>query len=473
MERKIDTNEKLSFRESMAYAIGGGGINLLSTSILGVILVYYTYVVGVSAGVAATVLGVSRIFDGVSDIIMGSIIDKTKSKYGKARPWFIRMLIPMLVSVLASFCVPSTWGVTAQAIYMFITYNLACTVCGTALSVAYSALNGFMTFNQVSRGLNGALIMIMNVVTNMMFSSFYLRLARFFGNGELYTQKGWSLTILIYALIYIPMMLICFFGTKERVTMAEWDEDKAEETQQEVQCPSSAKEVSMIETVKILLKNKYWLITLFVGLFLNFSMNIAGSCLVYFADYVMGDIDLQAILNLAQYLGLLIGIFVAMPIMVKHGKRFPIVIGTTMGIVATIPMILTTDSTIYMICMALKGLGMGISFAPMGSFVHDAITFGIWKTRVNCTGIGSSAVSMAMKIASGLSTFVLGVLLEVSGFVSGGGAQPASAVSMISVIFIWFPMIIGIIVVVLMIPYDLDKKYEAITKDLAEGKYAD
>lgn len=470
MESKVNVSEKVKFKENLAYAIGGGGINLMATSILGTILVYYTYVVGVSAGVAASVLGLSRVFDGISDVIMGRIVDKTHSKYGKAKPWFIRMLFPMMISVVACFCVPKGWGTMAQAIYMFVTYNLACTVCGTALGVANGALNGFMTLDQASRGLNGAISMITNTITNMVFAALYLKMALFFGNGEQYSPRGWTITILIFSVAYIPLMLISFFGTKERVTLAEMQQPVVEDKKTN---NSAVKELSTVESFKTLIKNKYWLITLLVGFMIYFSMSLSSAVLVYFSDYVLGDINLQASLNIFNNIGVLAGVVIAIPIMNKAGKRLPIVAGMFIAIIATVPMLFSRNVTVCIACMAAKGVGMGITVSPMGSFVHDALTYGIWKYKINCTGIGSSAITMATKIGAGLSSFAIGVLLEIGGFISGGGAQPASAITMINAMFLWIPIVLSALIILAMVPYNLDKKYEAITSDLAQGKYAE
>lgn len=453
-------NERVKFRENLAYALGGGSINFITVATTSALLVYYTYVVGISAGVAAGVMGASRIFDGISDIIMGRIVDRTHSKYGKARPWLIRMMIPMSISIVACFWVPKSWGTMAQAIYMFITYNLATTVCGTALGVANGALNGFMTLEAKSRGTNGALTMLANTVSNMIFAATYLRLANFFGGGEQYSQRGWTLTLIVYAIAYIPFMLIAFLGTKERVNMEEQGETQTIEEKKE--------EVSALESLKMLVKNKYWIIALITGFLIYFVMVISGTVMVYFCDYILGDVNLQASLNNVYNLASLIGILISMPFMGKVGKRIPIVGGMLAYAVGSIIPIFNLNFTTCMVTMAIRGLGVGISVAPMGSFVHDALTYGIWKYNVNCTGIGSSAITMASKVGQALSTVIAGALLEIGGFVAGATIQGASALNMINVMFIWLPIAFSIVIILVMIPYDLDKKYPQIVKELDE-----
>ncbi len=126
---------KLSFFERVAYGIGDYAGNLVYSSISAFLLVYYISVLGVDAGVAASIMAVSKIFDGVSDLIMGRIVDKTKSKWGKARPWILRMSIPLAVCTVLMFSVPASLAGSAQVAYMFLTYNLVSTIFYTGLNV--------------------------------------------------------------------------------------------------------------------------------------------------------------------------------------------------------------------------------------------------------------------------------------------------------------------------------------------------
>lgn len=118
---------KLTFKqilERFSYGCGDFGCNIIYTAMSAFLLFYYTDYAGVSALAVGTIMMVSRIFDGISDIIMGVIVDRTKSKFGKARPWILRMCIPFTVCGVLLFSVPASWGQTAKLVYIFVTYNL-------------------------------------------------------------------------------------------------------------------------------------------------------------------------------------------------------------------------------------------------------------------------------------------------------------------------------------------------------------
>jgi GPH family glycoside/pentoside/hexuronide:cation symporter len=142
MDMSIDA--KIGLKERLAYTLGGGGVNM-SLAVLGLLLTYYTMVLKIPAGTATMVIGISKLLDGLSDLVMGWIVDHTHTKNGKAKPWLFRMAFPTAIAVIAAFMVPTSWSTPAQVVYMFVTYNLSTTICVTAIAVPFSSLNGYMT----------------------------------------------------------------------------------------------------------------------------------------------------------------------------------------------------------------------------------------------------------------------------------------------------------------------------------------
>ena len=150
----MESKSKLTFSkvvERFSYGCGDFGCNIIYTAMSAFLLFYYTDYAKVSALAVGTIMMVSRIFDGISDIIMGVIVDRTKSRFGKARPWLLRMCIPFAISGILLFSVPTSWAATPKLVYVFITYNLVSTVIYTAINVPYSALNALMTQDPYER----------------------------------------------------------------------------------------------------------------------------------------------------------------------------------------------------------------------------------------------------------------------------------------------------------------------------------
>ena len=134
----MENKSRLTFAkiaERFSYGCGDFGCNIIYTAMSAFLMLYYTDYAGVSSLAVGTIMMVSRVFDGVSDIVMGVIVDRTKSKYGKARPWLLRMCIPFAVSGVLLFSVPVSWAQTPKLVYVFITYNLVSSVIYTAINV--------------------------------------------------------------------------------------------------------------------------------------------------------------------------------------------------------------------------------------------------------------------------------------------------------------------------------------------------
>ena len=164
-KRDLSPDAKIRFGEHLAYGISGGvatnAVNLFYRGISADFL-YGNH--ACKSGVAASVIGVSKILDGLSDLVAGRVINKTHHKLGKARIWLLRMIPATIVCLFLMYLMPASLTGFAQILYMFVTYNLVSTVCYTLTFVAFSSLNGLMTMNQASRGLNGGINMVGNAL---------------------------------------------------------------------------------------------------------------------------------------------------------------------------------------------------------------------------------------------------------------------------------------------------------------------
>lgn len=199
----MNPNARLSFLERFAYGIGDYAGNLVYSAISAFLLVYYTNVVGASAAAAASIIAISKIFDGISDLVMGYIIDHTHSKWGKARPWIARLCVPLAVCTVLMFTVPASFVGKTQLAYMFLTYNLVSTIFYTGINVPYATLNGLMTTNQYERGLLGNFRNLLATAGTMTINTVVLKMTAAFGGGDVYSQKGWTLTFIVLMIVFV------------------------------------------------------------------------------------------------------------------------------------------------------------------------------------------------------------------------------------------------------------------------------
>ena len=457
----LDPNAKLGMLERIAYGMGDFGGNLIYTAISSFLLVYYVSVVGIPSASAGSILAISRIFDGVSDLIMGRIVDKSNSKRGKALPWLVRMSIPMGICSVAMFSIPANLGMSAKVIYAFITYNLVSTVFYTGYNVPYATLQGLMTTDSYERGLLGNFRMMLATAGTLLVNNVFTRIAQSVnGGGEevLYAyQRGWTVAAVIMAVGFIAVSFIPFTLCKERVVQNAGDGD--------------AQGPSVMESLKSLVKNKYWVYEVIFLFVLYFMMSTMFGSQFYYVQYVVGDVNaFGTVSSIVQIFQIALMLIAAPFIMKKLGKRITALIGMGAAVVAYLLTALAgTNVPFLMAANAIKGAGFGLGAATMWGLLQDSITYGQWLTNVQAVGMGNAASSFTMKIGSGLGTAALGWILAAGNF--DAAPESASAAAALGWSYTWVPLIASVIGCVCLFLFDLDKKYDIIVKDLEDGKW--
>lgn len=448
----ITSSGKIGMGEKLAYASGDFANNLLFASMSAFLVFYYTDIVQVSAVAIGTIMLVSRLLDGVVDIIMGFIVDRTKSRFGKARPWLLRMSIPFGISAVLLFSVPEM-SENLQLIYIFITYNLV-NIIFTSIGVPYGVLNSLLTQDQYERSVINIVRMMFSLVASFGISFVTLPIVSALGGGA----SGWTKTYVVYGSIAVVLFLINFFFTKERVGTNLTEEQKANKA-----------DVPVMEGLKGLIKNKYWIILTVNGVLSGIGMAIGLGVNVYYAQYILGDPNLVGIISIAGGIPMLLGLFILAPFVKRFGKRNMYIAGLVITVFGGVLTLFNpTNATWIIITSIIKGIGVapgiGIGFA----MISDAVEYGEWKTGNRTEGLIFSAQSYGGKGGQGLGAALIGWILAWGGYAGGAAVQTASALMAIEVLYIYLPLAISVLQILLLIPYKLDKEYPAILKDLQE-----
>ncbi len=453
-----NTNVKLSFIERFGYGLGDYAGNLSYSAISAFLLVYYTNVVGASAAVAASIIAVSKIFDGITDLVMGHIVDHTRSKWGKARPWIARLAVPMAVSTVLMFSVPAGINERVQIVYMFLTYNLVSTIFFTGINVPYATMQGLMTTNQYERGLLGNFRMLLATAGTMTINTFVLKMTTFFGGGDPYSQFGWTITFVLLMIAFTAITFFTFYSCKERVV-------------QEVQEGTSLDLKDFVMGLKDLLINKYWVLMV-INLFMMYLMmsTFFGSG-VYFAQYNMGDAKYFAPIANALSMAQIITMFLTPFIMKKLSKQQLMILGSCISAVGFLLTGFSVEPNFIIFVSVLKGIGFGCSAATMFGLLQDAITYGEWYTGRGAAGMGNAASSFTFKIGSGVGTAILGWVLSAGGFNAANAVQTESALTSISMAFVWIPLAAIVVTIVSLAFFDLDKHYDRVVSELDAGRF--
>lgn len=460
--RNMSPDAALPLYEKLGYLSGATGVGIFQALFGTFMLVYYTNVAHINPGVAGTVIALSRIFDGVSDLIMGRLVDRTKSKYGKARPWFVRMIIPGFICTVLAFWQPGGLEGTLQLIYMFLTYNLAVTVCNTAIAVPEQSLISYATLNAKSRSSLGGMHMLgVNVIVALVVTSNFLKVSTAIGGGDPYTQKGFTSTIVVCMILYAVLSLICFFVMRERISNIGTGSDDGQ-----------SDNVPMPKVVKSLFTNKYWLICTAITILVYILMGATSGTTVYYAEHVAGNLDLQGSITSIYTLSMLAALVLTILLVIgRLGKRNTVILGSLIAAVGYFLPVITNTPAMLHVGAAIRGIGFGISSVPVGSILQDALTYGLWRDGFSAVGMGNAAASFGNKLGTALGTVILGWVLEFGGYVSEAASQTASAVSAITFMYAVFPAILCAGMFILAFIYDLDgEKYNKIEKDIKEGR---
>lgn len=456
---RSDTHDaQLGIFERSAYMSGNAGISFVNTIIAAFMLFYYTDVIHLNAATIGTIILVSRLFDGFTDIFFGFMIDYTHSKVGKSRVWILRSILPYFLSTILLFSVPTSASSLLQYIYVFITYNLCNAICLTALSVAYNSMLVNITSNAYEHGLLGVLAMIGASLGSVGVQTFFINLVNQFGG----TPKAWQLVGIIFATFGSVFSFLCFLFTKERV--------------KETEKPKISRAV-LKEDLLDLVKNKYWVLAVLICFFITLLNGLTGSLMMYYVKSLFVDTSFYAPLANVIALASLLALFLSVFLLKIFGKRNTMIIGLVLtgsaGIFQGFFSGRPADFQFILIMCGIRGFGAGMVMSGIYGVAADSVEYGEWKTGKNYSGVGLAGITFGTKVATGLSVALAGVLINFSGYSGTLKVQPAAVLSSINLYMNYLPVALCILLGICLAVYDLDKIYPKIQAELAERRQQD
>ncbi|MDO4269468.1 MAG: glycoside-pentoside-hexuronide (GPH):cation symporter [Eubacteriales bacterium] len=442
-------NVKTSIFEKVSYGMGDVACNVVFALTSGLVTYFYTNVMSISAAMVGMIMLFSRLFDGISDVAIGLIMDKVHSKHGRGRAWVLWMALPYGVSAVALFCLPANATMVAQGIYIFITYNLCTTIVYTALNLPYAAMAPLMTRNEQDLSRINLFRMAMSPIGNMIVSAATLPIINRMGGD----QAAWIKVTLIYSAVAILFLLWCFFGTKERVN---------------TQAAQEAEKLPIGVRFSALVHNKYFLLILFSSLFLAVYQTVNGTCATYYSQYILGNNEYYGVLNLAENIPQVAVIMILAPFIKKFGKRNLVLAGALLTLAAQLTLLFVPANPVYVaVVAALRGVGKAPLFGCVFTMMADVVNYGHWKTGVRVQALIFSAATVGQKFGGGITGSVIGNLMDASGF-TGLAEEIPSAVAMVQNLYIWGTIFAWAVIAALMFAYKLDKQYDGMMSEMAQ-----
>lgn len=453
----MDTiGKKLGLREKMAYGCGDAASNIIWASMGTFLMFYYTDVVNISAATIGVIFLIARVINAVVALATGWLIDNTHSRYGKARPWLLWFAVPFGLVTFAIFAVPDIAQIY-QYIYVFIAYNAMMSVY-SLINIPYGSMATMMTKDQYQRTLLNIFRQLFAQIASLMVTAGTLPLVSILSmyTGE---RRAWSVVYGMFGIIATVLFFLCFAGCRERIHEGE------EET---------TERIGILEGAKAVLQNKYWHMLMIVSICINIFFQAISTVNTYYSKAVLHNSSMVSILNTAYIVPAIVTFFGVHLVVKRYGKGLTTMFGWIIICVSYVILLpFTENSTVLIITAAMRGVGYCFLLAVSSAMVSDAVEYGEWKTHVRVEGLTFSMQGFVGTIAAGLVTAFIGWVLDYSrydGTLAFSDVQADSAVMAIKLLFIAMPFIVGVLNIILLRFYRLDKMYPQIISDLASRR---
>ncbi len=455
---------RLSLKEKIGYSAGDAASNLYFQIFVVFLPIFYTDVFGLPAAAMGTMFLVARIWDAITDPVMGMIADNTNSRWGKFRPYIITMALPLAVVGVLTFTTPG-YGVMGKLIYAYITYILLMMMY-TAVNVPYSALMAVMTPNSLERTEVSSFRFVAAFAGQVVVGAATLGLVAYLGRGN--EQAGWQMTMVVYGILAVLLFSVTFASTRERVL------------------PPKEQKSNIRQDLKELVKNRPWLLIAFATVFQLIYIVMRGSSTPYYFRYYVLD---QQIVLFGQTVNLTYAAFTSSFVTVGT-------IATLVGAILTKFFSKNIDKkNVYsgfliasaffscffyflqpgnVVLMFLLNILVSFFFGSVSvlqwAIYTDTADYGEWKSGRRATGLVMAASLFALKLGLTFGGAFVGWILGLFNFVPLT-IQTPETVTGIRLLMSFFPAVFGLAGGLIMLAYPLtNARMVSIEKDLTSRR---
>jgi len=437
----------ISVKEKIAYGLGDTASNIIFQTVMMFLLLFYTDVVGLSPAVVGTMFLAVRIFDAITDPLMGAIADKTKTRWGQFRPYLLWLALPFAIISILAFTTPNLSG-NDKLIYSFVTYTMLMIVY-TAINIPYCALGGVLTADAKERVTVQSYRFVFGMLGGVIVAGLTMPMVEYFGEGD--SAKGYQITMMIMSLMGLVMFLLCFLGTKERIP------------------PQNHDGLSFKDNVRSLWQNDQWRILCLASLFLLTGQVLRFTLAVYYVKYFLGREDLITSFMTLGVIASMIGCAVAQPLAKRVCKiKAYISLQTISAVICASSFFISSDQivlafTAFIAWKFFLDMATPLLWAKMA----DTIDYGHQKTGIRITGMVYSGVIFFIKMGVALGGAIAGWLLAFYSY-QPDVEQTEATKQGILLSFTLLPAIGSFVVAWIMKDYTLnDKELEGIQAQLS------
>lgn len=451
----------LKWYNKIGYGSGDIAGNVVYAFLSSFVMIYLTNTVGLDPGIVGTLIAVSKLLDGVTDVFFGSLIDKTHSKLGKARPWMLYGYIGCAVTLVAIFAIPESLGQFAQYAWFLIAYTLLNAVFYTANNIAYSALTALVTKNSAEQVEMGSYRFMFAFATSLLIQSITLGGVTALGGGV----QGWRTIAIIYAIIGLIVNTVSGFSVKEL------PESELVNTNDKNEIAKDEK-YNLIEAAKLLGSNKYYMMICVTYILQQIYTAMIGMG-TYYAIYIFGNENLFGVFSWAINIPLILALIFT-PILVAkwHGmyklnvmsyglatiSRALVAVAGFMGASGNVGLML--------LFTAIAALGQGPWQGDMNAVIAACSEY-TWLTKhKRVDGTMYSCTSLGVKLGGGIGTAITGWLLAASAFDRALAVQPDSCINMLKIMYLIIPFVLDAIITFILSRMKVEEANEKLRTEL-------
>ncbi len=463
--------QKLSIKEKIGYSLGDSAANFVFQTAIIFQMLYFTNVLGISAGKAGTLIFVVMIWDAIFDPIMGIIADKTNSRWGKFRPWLLWSALPFGIIYYLTFMTPD-FAEGAKLAYGYITYLFLWTIYSLN-NLPYSALGGVMTGDVVERTSIASYRQVAAMGAAFIIQGFFMQMVDHFSGGDVANVvHGWRMTVGIFAAIAVVFHLIAFLTTRERIL------------------PQKEEESTTKEAFSDLTKNGPWIVIFLTTLFIFTNLSMRGGVLYFYFDYYLDGSSLQNFLgnfgynvdkvavvsrsfglfNMSGMAFTIVGILLSKPLSERFGKRNVFLVGLILATIFCGVFGLVSPYNPWATYLINIGqtFTFGITIPLLWAMIADVADFSEWKFNRRATGVIFAAVVFALKFGLGLGGKLQGFMLTLFGYDAANVTE--SAVRGVRLTASIFPALMFVVAIICLFFYKIDKTMEFKIQDELEAR---
>ncbi|MBO1514112.1 MFS transporter [Metabacillus bambusae] len=449
---KVETQPKLSTLEKASYGFGDLASNFVWGMTSSYLLFFYTDIFGITAAAVGTLFLLTRIWDAVNDPIMGILVDRTKTKHGKARPYILYLSIPFAVLSILTFITPD-FSDTGKLVYAYVTYTLLGMIY-TGINLPYGALMPMMTRDPKEKTQLGSFRMMGMALGSILVAALTLPLVDFFGNGN--QQVGFPITMALFSAIGIILFYLTFKNCKERYSEYHSIDEK--------------EKVSIKESIVRMIKNKHWVIIASNSLLIFLRLGLMYGVLIYYVMYVLEQPGMVPVYLTVLNVGNFVGGALAPAILTKVGNRNGSLIVTPISIVlfAALAFMEGVSPVLFVSIFFIANTLIGISFPANFAMLADTVDYQEWKFGKRTEGLLYSGYSFATKFGIAIGSSFAAYALGWAGY--NPEALTELATYTIRVLMFAAPISLSLIQIVILFFYKLDKQHPQIVLELEKKR---